>query len=214
MEPAGEVATAPGYRRALWIVVLLNAGYGVVEMAGGFLADSQALKADALDFLGDGLITFFGIVALAWPRRWRARAALTQGVFLAAMGTGVLVATVYRVLVLRQPDAELMGVFGVIALAVNLAAAAVLVPYRAGDVNVRAIWLFSRNDALGNVAVVIAAALVALTGTRWPDLIVAAAIAGLFLQSAWSIIRSARATGMGPQSASHRHFSSTHPRRS
>lgn len=62
MEPAGEVATAPGYRRALWIVVLLNAGYGVVEMAGGFLADSQALKADALDFLGDGLITFFGIL--------------------------------------------------------------------------------------------------------------------------------------------------------
>jgi Co/Zn/Cd efflux system component len=190
---AGEVPTAPGYRRALWIVVLLNAGYGVVEMAGGFLADSQALKADALDFLGDGLITFFGIVALSWPREWRARAALTQGVFLAAMGVGVLVTTAYRVLVLGRPDAELMGVFGVIALFINLAAAAVLLPHRAGDVNVRAIWLFSRNDALGNLAVVIAAGFVALTGTRWPDLIVAAAIAGLFLQSAWSIIQSATA---------------------
>lgn len=160
-------------------------------MAGGFLADSQALKADALDFLGDGLITFLGIVALSWPREWRASAALAQGVFLAAMGVGVLAATAYRVLVLRQPDAELMGVFGGIALAVNLAAAAVLLPHREGDVNARAIWLFSRNDALGNVAVVIAAGFVALTGTRWPDLIVAAAIAGLFLQSAWSIIRSA-----------------------
>ncbi|MEX1186042.1 MAG: cation transporter [Gemmatimonadaceae bacterium] len=191
MERAGDVATAPGYRHALWIVVLLNAGYGVVEMAGGFLADSQALKADALDFLGDGLITLFGIVALSWPREWRARAALTQGVFLAAMGVGVLATTAYRVFVLRQPDAELMGVFGVIALVVNLAAAAVLLPHRAGDVNVRAIWLFSRNDSLGNLAVVIAAGFVALTGTRWPDLIVAAAIAGLFLQSAWSIIRSA-----------------------
>lgn len=194
MEPAGEVATEPGYRRALWIVVLLNAGYGVVEMAGGFLADSQALKADALDFLGDGLITFFGIVALAWPREWRARAALTQGVFLAAMGVGVLAAAAYRVFVLRQPDAELMGAFGAVALLVNFAAAAVLLPHRAGDVNARAIWLFSRNDALGNVAVVMAAGLVALTGTRWPDLIVAAAIAGLFLQSAWEIIRSAATT--------------------
>jgi cation diffusion facilitator family transporter len=196
MERAGEVPTAPGYRRALWIVVLLNAGYGVVEMAGGFLADSQALKADALDFLGDGLITFFGIVALSWPREWRARAALTQGVFLAAMGVGVLATTAYRVLVLRHPDAELMGVFGGIALVVNVAAAAVLLPHRSGDVNVRAIWLFSRNDALGNLAVVIAAGFVALTGTRWPDLIVAAAIAGLFLQSAWSIIRSAEAALM------------------
>ena len=194
MERADDVATAPGYRRALWIVVLLNAGYGVVEMAGGFLADSQALKADALDFLGDGLITFFGIVALAWPREWRARAALTQGVFLAAMGVGVLVATVYRVLVLRQPDAEMMGALGAVALLVNFAAAALLLPHRAGDVNARAIWLFSRNDALGNLAVVIAAGFVALTGTRWPDLIVAAAIAGLFLQSAWEIIRGAAAT--------------------
>ncbi|MGK2935955.1 MAG: cation transporter [Gemmatimonadaceae bacterium] len=145
----------------------------------------------APDFLGDGLITFFGIVALTWPREWRARVALTQGLFLAAMGVGVLAATAYRILVLRQPDAELMGVFGGIALVVNLAAAAVLLPHRAGDVNVRAIWLFSRNDALGNVAVLIAAGFVAFTGTRWPDLVVAAAIAGLFLQSAWSIIRSA-----------------------
>ena len=199
MKRADEIQSAPGYRRALWIVVLLNAGYGVVEMAGGFLADSQALKADALDFLGDGLITFCGIVALSWPREWRARAALTQGLFLAAMGVGVLGATAYRVLVLRQPDAELMGVFGVIALGVNLAAAAVLLPHRSGDVNARAIWLFSRNDALGNVAVVIAAGFVALTGTRWPDLIVAAAIAGLFMQSAWSIIRSARASLVGSE---------------
>ena len=86
-----------------------------------------------------------------------------------------------------------MGVFGVIALVINVAAAWVLVPHRKDDANVRAVWLFSRNDALGNVAVVIAAGLVAWTGTPWPDLAVAAIIAGLFLQSAWEIMNHARA---------------------
>lgn len=171
--------------------MLLNAGYGAVEVVGGFVAGSQALKADALDFLGDGLITFFGIVALTRSREWRARAAMAQGLFLGALGLGVLTTTAYRVLILRQPDAALMGAFGAVALLVNVTAALVLVPHRTGDVNVRAVWLFSRNDAIGNLAVVVAAGFVALTGTSWPDLIVAAAIAGLFLQSAWSIIRSA-----------------------
>ncbi len=83
----------PGYRRALWIVVVLNAGYGVVEMAGGFLSGSQALKADALDFLGDGLITLLGVLAVAWSLAWRARWALIQGIFLGAMGVGVLANT-------------------------------------------------------------------------------------------------------------------------
>lgn len=180
------------YKRALWIVVALNAGYGLVEMAGGFLSGSQALKADALDFLGDGLITFVGLLAIGWSLLWRARTALLQGLFLGALGLGVLVATAYRVLVLQQPEAELMGLFGAIALCVNVAAALVLIPHRAGDSNVRAVWLFSRNDAIGNAAVVVAAGLVAWTQTPWPDLAVAAVIAGLFLHSAWSIVRDAR----------------------
>ena len=181
----------PGYRRALWIVALLNAGYGVIEMAGGLLSGSQALKADALDFIGDGLITFLGIVALLWRPEVRARVALLQGLFLGALGLGVLATTAFRILVAREPNAEVMGVLGAVGLAINLAAAAVLIPYRSGDVNVRAVWLFSRNDALGNIAVVVAAGFVALTSTPWPDLVVAVIIAGLFLQSSWSIIRKA-----------------------
>ncbi|MCA6112708.1 cation transporter [Bradyrhizobium sp. CNPSo 4026] len=182
----------PAYRRALWIVVLLNLDYGIIEIVGGFIAGSQALKADALDFIGDGLISWIGLMAVGWGLAARAKAALLQGFFLAALGLGVLASTTYRVLALYQPQAELMGVLGAIGLAVNVAAAVVLIPHRKGDANVRAVWLFSRNDALSNVAVVVAAALVAWTGTHWPDLIVALVIAGLFLHSAWAIIKDAR----------------------
>ena len=181
----------PQYRRALWIVIALNVGYGIIETAGGFFAGSQALKADALDFLGDGLITFLGVLAIGWSLAWRARSALIQGVFLGVLGLGVLASTIYRVFIANEPAAELMGLFGLVALIVNVLAAAVLIPHRTGDANVRAVWLFSRNDAIGNVAVVIAAILVAWSGTAWPDLVVAAAIAGLFLHSSWVIIRDA-----------------------
>lgn len=183
----------PAYRRAMWIVVLLNVGYGVVEIVGGYIAGSQALKADALDFLGDGAITFLGLLAIGWNLAWRARAALLQGLFLGALGLAVIGTTIYRVFVLATPGAELMGILGAIALAVNIIAALVLLPHRTGDANVRAVWLFSRNDAIGNAAVIVAAGLVAWTRTPWPDLIVAAGIAGLFLQSSWLIVRDARA---------------------
>ena len=124
---------------------------------------------------------------------WRARSALIQGLFLGALGLGVLGNTAYRVLVQQQPEAELMGLFAVIALVVNVVAVLPLLPHRTGDANVRAVWLFSRNDAIGNAAVVVAAGLVAWTASPWPDLVVAVVIAGLFLQSSWSIIRDARA---------------------
>lgn len=182
----------PAYKRALWIVVLLNVSYGVVEMIGGFLSESQALQANALDFLGDGMITFLGLLAVGWKLLWRARSALIQGLFLGALGLGVLATTAYRVLVQYQPEAELMGLLGLIALAVNVVATVVLIPHRTGDANVRAVWLFSRNDAIGNAAVVLAAALVWWTGSSWPDLMVAAAIATLFMHSSWSIVRDAR----------------------
>lgn len=189
--PRADVPTR--YKKALWIVVALNVGFGAVEIVGGFLSGSQALKADALDFLGDGLITLLGILAIGWSLAWRARSALIQGIFLACLGVGVLATTLYRIVVQSQPEAEVMGVLGVIALLVNVAAAAVLIPHRTGDANARAVWLFSRNDAIGNAAVVVAALLVGWTGSAWPDLAVAVIIAGLFLNSASSIIRDARA---------------------
>ena len=182
----------PAYRRALWIVVLLNVGYGVVEIVGGFLAGSQSVKADALDFIGDGVISFLGLIAVGWGLAARAKSALLQGIFLGVLGAGVLGATAYRVLVHHQPEAQLMGILALIGLAVNVMAAVVLLPHRQGDANVRAVWLFSRNDAIGNVAVVIAALLVAWTQTPWPDLGVAVVIAALFLQSSFSIIKDAR----------------------
>lgn len=185
--------TTPAYRRALVIVVVLNLGMGIGEMIGGVLGASQALKADALDFLGDGLITLVGLLAIRWGLAWRARAAWLQGVFLAVLGVGVLGAAVYRVFVRNVPEADVMGILGAVALATNVASALVLIPYRHGDANVRAVWLFSRNDALGNLAVIIAAGLVGWTRTSWPDLIVATIIAGLFLHSAWEILSNARA---------------------
>ncbi|MCV0400128.1 MAG: cation transporter [Nitrosarchaeum sp.] len=182
----------PAYRKALWIVVLINVGYGIVEMIGGFLADSQALKADALDFLGDGSITFLGLLAIGWGLKLRARSALIQGIFLGVMGIAILGYTIYRTQVLHTPEAGLMGVFGIGALLINIIAVIILLPHRKGDANVRAVWLFSRNDALGNILVVVAAGLVFWTNTSWPDLIAAGIIASLFLQSSWSIIKDAQ----------------------
>ena len=186
--------TDPAYRRALWIVVVLNIGFGLAEIVGGFLAGSQALKADALDFLGDGSITFVGLLALGWAAATRARVALTQGIFLGALGVWVIGMAVWRALNAVPPDAELMGAIGIVALAVNITAALVLARFRdGGDAQARAIWLFSRNDALANVAVIAAAAMVFWLDSAWPDIIVAGAIAALFLNSAREIIGDARA---------------------
>jgi cation diffusion facilitator family transporter len=179
------------YRRALWLVAALNLAMGVVELVFGYVAGSQALKADALDFLGDGAITGLGLVAMNWGADPRARAALVQGVFLALMGLGVFAVTVYRVFVIQVPEAGLMGSLGLMALIVNVACAAILLRHRDGDANVRAVWLFSRNDAIGNAAVIVAALAIAATGSSWPDLITAAAIAGLFVHSAVRIISDA-----------------------
>jgi Co/Zn/Cd efflux system component len=191
-KPRDLAHATPAYRRALWIVVVLNLGMGGAEMAGGFLAASQSLKADALDFVGDGAITFLGLMALRWKPAWRARSAFAQGLFLALLGIGVLTATAYRAFARQMPEPETMGWFGLVALAVNISAALLLLPHRAGDASIRAVWLFSRNDAIGNLMVIGAAAVVAWTRTPWPDLAVAAIVAGLFLHSAGSILREAR----------------------
>lgn len=182
----------PAYRRALTVVVALNLGFGLCELVGGFMAGSQALKADSLDFLGDGSISFMGLLALAWSATARSRVALTQGLFLGILGIGVLGFALWRALHPGLPEAALMGGIGVVALGVNVSAALLLSRFRDGDANVRAIWLFSRNDALANVAVIGAAGLVAWTGQAWPDLVVAAVISLLFLHSAYAIAGDAR----------------------
>lgn len=182
----------PAYRTALTIVVVLNLAFGLCELVGGFIADSQALKADSLDFLGDGSISLLGLIALAWSARARAQVALTQRLFLGALGFGVIAFAVWRALNATVPEAELMGGIGVVALAVNVTAALVLARFREGDANVQAIWLFSRNDAGVNIAVIVAAGLVAWTGSAWPDLVVSGVIALLFLYSAYEIVRNAQ----------------------
>lgn len=182
----------PRYRRALWIVVVLNIGFGIAELAGGFFTGSQALQADSLDFIGDGSITLVGLLALGWSALTRARIAFGQGLFLGAVGLGVIGAAAIRALNAEPPDATLMGGIGVAALFVNVAAALVLARFRkSGDAQARAIWLFSRNDALNNVAVIAAAVLVGWTRSGWPDLAVAGVIALVFLHSAWEIMTEA-----------------------
>src|SRR3546814_16110190 len=162
----------PAYGRGLWIVGLLNRGFGACEIFGGFIADSQALKADSLDFIGDGTITLAGLIALGWTTVARARIALVQGVFLLTLGLGVIGVAFWRALTAVAPEADLMGGLGLAALIVNVTSALVLSRFREGDANVRAVWLFSRNDALANVAVIVAAGLVAWTdklgrASRW-----------------------------------------------
>ncbi len=188
-----RAGTDPAYRRALWLVVILNMGFGLIELVGGFVAGSQALKADSLDFIGDGSITLVGLIALGWTALARSRVALVQGIFLAGLGLGVIGFAIWRAFHAIPPEAELMGGIGVVALAVNISAALILARFRdQGDATSRAIWLFSRNDALANIAVIVAAALVGWTGQAWPDLVVAGVIALLFLHSAWDIIHDAR----------------------
>lgn len=182
----------PAYRKALWIVASLNLGFGCAELVGGFVANSQALKADALDFLGDGSITFVALLALAWTAAARARVALFQGLFLAGLGVWVIAMAGWRALHAVPPEAELMGGIGMVALLINVSAALILSRFREGDANMHAVWLFSRNDALANVAVILAALAVGLTDSAWPDLIVAGCIAMLFLHSSAEIIRGAR----------------------
>jgi Co/Zn/Cd efflux system component len=180
------------YRRALWIVVILNLGFGVIEVIGGFLAGSQALKADALDFIGDGSITLVGLLALGWADQTRTRVTLAQGWFLATLGIAVIGGAAWRAMNAIPPEADLMGGLGVAGLAINVCAALALLRFRqTGDAGARAIWLFSRNDALANIAVIAAAGLVAWLHSAWPDLIVAGIIALLFLHSALEIIRDA-----------------------
>jgi Co/Zn/Cd efflux system component len=180
------------FKRALWIVIAINGIMFVIEMLAGFKGQSMALKADALDFFGDTVTYALSLWVIGKSGMLRAQVAMAKGISLALMGVFVLAATIYRFWVIGSPDEMVMGVIGFMALAANLISVFVLMNYRDGDANVRSVWLCSRNDAIGNLAVLGAALAVFYTMTPWPDLIVAALMASLFLNSARQIISQAR----------------------
>ena len=189
--PGGFDGMDPRYRRILWLVIAINGAMFITEMVAGRLAGSQALQADALDFLGDTLTYGLSLAVIGMSLKVRSAAALAKGLSLVAMGLWVLSSTLWQLLVLGVPRAEFMGAIGLLALAANVASVLLLARYKDGDANVRSVWLCSRNDAIGNVAVMAAAGAVWALDSAWPDLIVAFAMAGLFLHSATLILRQA-----------------------
>lgn len=178
---------SPAYRRALIAVIAINAVMFVVEMSAGMISGSQALKADALDFAGDTATYALSLMVIGASVRTRAYASLFKGASLGVIAMAVLGMTASRVLDGSPPEASTMGIVGFMALAANAASVVILLRWRDGDSNVRSVWLCSRNDAIGNVGVILAGGLVALTGSAWPDLVVAILLASLFLKSASAI---------------------------
>jgi Co/Zn/Cd efflux system component len=189
--PAPFDGLTADYRRRLVAVIVINAVMFVVEMTAGQLAGSQALQADALDFFADSVTYGASLFVIGMALRTRSMVALAKGASLALMGLWVLGSTIYRVFILGVPSAEIMGVIGFLALLANVASVLILMRHKDGDANVRSVWLCSRNDAIGNIAVMIAALGVWGSATAWPDLVVAAIMAGLFLTSSVKILRQA-----------------------
>lgn len=202
---------SPDYKRRLWLVIFLNAAMFFVEMGAGHLAQSQALQADALDFAGDALTYGLSLAVIGASLRIRSTAALAKGISLLLMGLWVFGSTLYRVFVAGVPEPQIMGVVGFLALLTNLTSVLLLVRYKDGDANVRSVWLCSRNDAIGNVAVMLAALGVWGTATGWPDLIVAGVMGGLFLSSALQITRQALAERREPAPTCSLPHSHSHP---
>ena len=183
----------PRWRRTLLIALIINAIMFGVEIFAGVTAHSAALKADALDFLGDSAnyAISLGVAGMAFT--WRARAAMLKGATLFALGVWVIGSTGYAAFAGTLPQAETMGIIGGLALAANVAVAFILYRFRSGEANMRSVWICSRNDAIGNVAVVAAAFGVFGTGSGWPDLIVAAILATLGISGGIQIMRQAAA---------------------
>ncbi|WP_319484653.1 cation transporter [uncultured Cohaesibacter sp.] len=177
------------YKSILWTVIALNAGMFFVEMIAGHIAGSQALQADALDFLGDSLTYGISLAVIGMSLRVRSTAALIKGFSLLCMGLWIFGSTLYQAIYLTVPRAEVMGIISFMALAANVGSVILLSRYKDGDANVRSVWLCSRNDAIGNVAVMAASVCVYFTTSAIPDIAVALVMAGLFLRSAQLILR-------------------------
>lgn len=189
---AGDV-TDRRFRRVLWIALAANFAMFLVEAVASAIGDSMSLQADALDFFSDSANYAISLFVVGGALASRARASLFKGATMAAFGLWVLGSAVYRAVAGSDPDAAVMGGIGMLALAVNVAVAALLFSFRDGDSNRTSIWLCSRNDAIANLAVIAAAGGVVASGSRWPDLAVAAGIAALNLSAALHVTRLARA---------------------
>lgn len=183
---------APGYRRVLWAALVINGVMFVVEGGAGLAAGSVALQADALDFLGDTATYALTLFVLGLALRWRARAALLKGASMGLFGLWVMGNSVYHLAVPGAPAAEVMAGVGALALAANLVSAFLLYRHRHGDANMRSVWLCTRNDVLGNLAVILAGAGVFASGSNLPDVAVGAVMATLALTSARQVLRQAR----------------------
>ena len=182
-------AMRESHGRVLWIVLTINAAMFFIEGAAGLFAHSTSLLADALDMLGDALVYGFSLLVLARSVRWQAGAVLVKGSFMLAFGFGVLMEAAYKALHRVMPNIEAMGIVGGLALAANLACFFLLYRHRSDNLNMSSTWLCSRNDLIANVGVLLAAGSSYLLASRWPDIIVGAIIAGLFLGSAFSVLR-------------------------
>ena len=188
--PSGHVP--PGYRRVLWIALFVNALMFLVEIGAGVASGSVALLADAIDFFADAANYGISIAVLAMGALARSRAAMFKAATMTAFAAIVLARAVWVATAGEPPEPVTMGVVGTLALAANVGVAMLLYAFRDGDANMRSVWLCTRNDAIGNVAVLVAAVGVFGTGTAWPDLAVAAIMAGLAFSAGWSVLRQAR----------------------
>jgi Co/Zn/Cd efflux system component len=187
-----SILNLPRYRRVLWVALVVNAAMFLVEIGAGLQAGSLSLLADAIDFAGDALNYGVSLAVLASALAWRAQAAVLKALCMMGFGLYVLGAALWSVWHGGVPQATTMGVVALLALSANISVAWMLYAFRLGDANMRSVWLCSRNDAIGNVAVFIAALGVFGTGSAWPDLAVASLMAALALHGGWVVLRQAR----------------------
>ncbi len=178
-------------RTLKWVLLINSVMFGV-EFGAGLAAGSVALMADSLDMLGDALVYALSLYAVTRGLRWKARAALAKGLVMAGFGLFVLGQVAYRMFSAVPPEAATMGAVGLLALAANLVCLRLLTRHRDEDINMRSVWLCSRNDIVANVSVLVAAGLIATIHQPWPDWVVGFGIAALFLHSAWRVVRQAR----------------------
>ena len=183
-----EQAHSPNFRRVLWAALIINAGMFVVEIIASQTANSVSLQADALDFFGDAANYAISLFVLGMALHLRARASLIKGLTMGAFGLFVIANASYKALIGSTPDGVVIGSIAFVALLANVFVALLLYRYRAGDSNMRSVWLCSRNDAIGNVAVIAAGIGVFASGSHWPDLVVAGIIATLSLSAAYQVV--------------------------